>query len=183
MIFEKLHRAINSFNKAFNWRQFRRDALHLGESLLVFGILYGIFSTVIWGVCWLTKINYDPDLIAVAWGDPALGLTEPEGMGRPTRPPCGLSGAQTDRPATARLGPYLLGAERTQRGGPQGRSGSVVRHRSFNMVQLGAGGDFSPLLPGSIPGCTTIDRTFTRYRKDNRYGRRLQGKNRSAAEQ
>lgn len=30
MIFEKLHRAINSFNKAFNWRQFRRDALHLG---------------------------------------------------------------------------------------------------------------------------------------------------------
>lgn len=43
MIFEKLHRAINSFNKAFNWRQFHRDALHLGESLLVFGILYGIF--------------------------------------------------------------------------------------------------------------------------------------------
>lgn len=42
--FEKLHRAINSFNKAFNWRQFRRDALHLGESLLVFGILYGIFQ-------------------------------------------------------------------------------------------------------------------------------------------
>ena len=42
MIFEKLHRAINNFNKAFNWRRFRRDALHLGESLLVFGILYGI---------------------------------------------------------------------------------------------------------------------------------------------
>ena len=72
MIFEKLHRAINSFNKAFYWRQFRRDVLHLGESLLVFGILYGIFSTVIWGVCWLTKINYDPDLIAVAWAVPVL---------------------------------------------------------------------------------------------------------------
>lgn len=43
-----------------------------GESLLVFGILYGIFSTVIWGVCWLTKINYDPDLIAVAWAVPVL---------------------------------------------------------------------------------------------------------------
>lgn len=43
-----------------------------GESLLVFGVLYGIFSTVIWGVCWLSKINYDPDLIAVAWAVPVL---------------------------------------------------------------------------------------------------------------
>jgi len=43
MILEKLHRAIRDFNKAFNWRQFRRDALHLGESLLVFGVMYGIF--------------------------------------------------------------------------------------------------------------------------------------------
>lgn len=43
MILEKLHRAINNFNKTFNWRRFRRDALHLGESLLVFGVLYGIF--------------------------------------------------------------------------------------------------------------------------------------------
>lgn len=51
MMLEKLHRGINSFNKAFNWRRFRRDALHLGESLLVFGVLYGIFSTLIWGVC------------------------------------------------------------------------------------------------------------------------------------
>lgn len=34
MILEKLHRAINNFNKTFNWRRFRRDALHLGESLL-----------------------------------------------------------------------------------------------------------------------------------------------------
>ena len=51
MVLEKLHRAINNFNKAFNWRRFRRDALHLGESLLVFGVLYGIFSTLIWGVC------------------------------------------------------------------------------------------------------------------------------------
>lgn len=68
MILDKLHRAINNFNKTFNWRRFRRDALHLGESLLVFGVLYGIFSTLIWGVCWLFKINYDPDLIAVAWG-------------------------------------------------------------------------------------------------------------------
>lgn len=65
MILDKLHRAINNFNKTFNWRRFRRDALHLGESLLVFGVLYGIFSTLIWGVCWLFKINYDPDLIAV----------------------------------------------------------------------------------------------------------------------
>ena len=72
IIFEKLHRAINSFNKAFNWRQFLRDALHLGESLLVFGILYGIFSTVIWGVCWIFKINYDPDLVAIAWAVPVL---------------------------------------------------------------------------------------------------------------
>lgn len=44
MVLEKLHRAINNFNKAFNWRRFRRDALHLGESLLVFGVLYGIFQ-------------------------------------------------------------------------------------------------------------------------------------------
>lgn len=44
MILEKLHRAINNFNKTFNWRHFRRDALHLGESLLVFGVLYGIFQ-------------------------------------------------------------------------------------------------------------------------------------------
>lgn len=44
MVFEKLHEAIRNFNKAFNWRQFRRDALHLGESLLVFGVLYGIDS-------------------------------------------------------------------------------------------------------------------------------------------
>lgn len=44
MILEKLHRAINNFNKTFNWRRFRRDALHLGESLLVFGVLYGIFQ-------------------------------------------------------------------------------------------------------------------------------------------
>lgn len=44
MILEKLHRAINNFNKTFNWRRFRRDALHLGESLLVFGVLYGICS-------------------------------------------------------------------------------------------------------------------------------------------
>lgn len=72
MVFEKLHEAIRNFNKAFNWRRFRHDALHLGESLLVFGVLYGIFSTVIWGVCWLTKINYDPDLIAVAWAVPVL---------------------------------------------------------------------------------------------------------------
>lgn len=72
MVFEKLHEAIRNFNKAFNCRQFRRDALHLGESLLVFGVLYGIFSTVIWGVCWLSKINYDPDLIAVAWAVPVL---------------------------------------------------------------------------------------------------------------
>lgn len=27
---------------------------------------------MIWGVCWLTKINYDPDLIAVAWAVPVL---------------------------------------------------------------------------------------------------------------
>lgn len=27
MILEKLHRAINNFNKTFNWRRFRRDAL------------------------------------------------------------------------------------------------------------------------------------------------------------
>ena len=47
MILEKLHRAINNFNKTFNWRRFRRDALHLGESLLVFGVLYGIFSTLV----------------------------------------------------------------------------------------------------------------------------------------
>lgn len=67
MILEKLHRTINNFNKTFNWRRFRRDALHLGESLLVFGVLYGIFSTLIWGVCWMFKINYNPDLIAVAW--------------------------------------------------------------------------------------------------------------------
>ena len=72
MILEKLHRAINNFNKTFNWRRFRRDALHLGESLLVFGVLYGIFSTLIWGVCWLLKVNYDPDLIAVAWAVPVL---------------------------------------------------------------------------------------------------------------
>lgn len=72
MILEKLHRAINNFNKTFNWRRFRRDALHLGESLLVFGVLYGIFSTLIWGVCWLFKINYNPDLIAVAWAVPVL---------------------------------------------------------------------------------------------------------------
>lgn len=43
-----------------------------GESMLVFGVLYGIFSTAIWGVCWLTKINYDPDLVAVAWAVPVL---------------------------------------------------------------------------------------------------------------
>lgn len=72
MILEKLHRAINNFNKTFNWRRFRRDALHLGESLLVFGVLYGIFSALIWGVCWLFKINYNPDLIAVAWAVPVL---------------------------------------------------------------------------------------------------------------
>lgn len=72
VILEKLHRGINSFNKTFNWRRFRRDALHLGESLLVFGILYGIFSTLIWGVCWIFKINYDPDLVAVAWAVPVL---------------------------------------------------------------------------------------------------------------
>ena len=72
MILEKLHKAINSFNKAFNWRQFSRDALHLGESLLVFGVMYGIFSALIWGVCWLSKINYDPDLIVVAWAVPVL---------------------------------------------------------------------------------------------------------------
>ena len=72
MILEKLHRRINSFNKAFNWRRFRRAALHLGESLLVFGVLYGIFSTLIWGVCWIFKINYDPDLVAVAWAVPVL---------------------------------------------------------------------------------------------------------------
>lgn len=44
MILEKLHRTVNNFNKTFNWRRFRRDALHLGESLLVFGVLYGIFQ-------------------------------------------------------------------------------------------------------------------------------------------
>ena len=72
MILEKLHRGINGFHKAFNWRRFRRDALHLGESLLVFGVLYGIFSTLIWGVCWIFKINYDPDLVAIAWAVPVL---------------------------------------------------------------------------------------------------------------
>ena len=82
MILEKLHRTINNFNKTFNWRRFRRDALHLGESLLVFGVLSlfipgltsmdRIFSTLIWGVCWLLKVNYDPDLIAVAWAVPVL---------------------------------------------------------------------------------------------------------------
>ena len=40
--------------------------------VLVFGVLYGIFSTLIWGVCWLFKINYNPDLIAVAWAVPVL---------------------------------------------------------------------------------------------------------------
>ena len=38
----------------------------------MFGVLYGIFSTLIWGVCWLFKINYNPDLIAVAWAVPVL---------------------------------------------------------------------------------------------------------------
>ena len=35
MILEKLHRAINNFNKTFNWRRFRRDALHLGDLIAV----------------------------------------------------------------------------------------------------------------------------------------------------
>lgn len=56
MILEKLHRTINNFNKTFNWRRFRRDALHLEESLLVFGVLYGIFSSLIWG-CLLAVQN------------------------------------------------------------------------------------------------------------------------------
>ena len=55
MILEKLHRTINNFNKTFNWRRFRRDALHLGESLLVFGVLYGIFSTLIWAYAGCSK--------------------------------------------------------------------------------------------------------------------------------
>ena len=45
MILEKLHRGINGFHKAFNWRRFRRDALHLGESLLVFGVLYAVLPS------------------------------------------------------------------------------------------------------------------------------------------
>lgn len=61
MILEKLHRRINEFHKAFNWRRFRRDALHLGESLLVFGVLYGIFSTLIWGVCKAGNYIQKPD--------------------------------------------------------------------------------------------------------------------------
>ena len=27
---------------------------------------------MIWGVCWIFKINYDPDLVAVAWAVPVL---------------------------------------------------------------------------------------------------------------
>lgn len=44
MILEKLHRAINNFNKTFNWRRFRRDALHLGESLLVLACCMAFFQ-------------------------------------------------------------------------------------------------------------------------------------------
>lgn len=72
MILEKLHRAINNFNKTFNWRRFRRDALHLGEKPAGVRRAVWHFSTLIWGVCWLFKINYNPDLIAVAWAVPVL---------------------------------------------------------------------------------------------------------------
>lgn len=40
--------------------------------VILWGVLYGIFSTLIWGVCWIFKINYDPDLVAVAWAVPVL---------------------------------------------------------------------------------------------------------------
>ena len=72
MILEKLHRAINNFNKTFNWRHFRRDARTWEKACWCSACCMAFFSTLIWGVCWLFKINYNPDLIAVAWAVPVL---------------------------------------------------------------------------------------------------------------
>lgn len=71
MILEKLHRAINNFTRhstggasAASSCTWEKPA---GVRLCVWH-----FSTLIWGVCWLFKINYNPDLIAVAWAVPVL---------------------------------------------------------------------------------------------------------------
>lgn len=85
MILEKLHRAINNFNKTFNWRRFRRDALHLGESLLVFGVLYGIFSTLIWGVCFLLRL----DGLPLPWAPPTGGPAPARPAVAPSGPAAG----------------------------------------------------------------------------------------------
>ena len=71
MILEKLHRRINEFHKAFNWRRFRRDALHLAKACWCSACCTA-FSQPDLGVCWIFKINYDPDLVAVAWAVPVL---------------------------------------------------------------------------------------------------------------
>lgn len=68
------------------------------------------------------------------------------------------------RPATARPGPYLLGAERIQRGGPHGWR-RPVRCRLFIWYGQCRRGHI-PFRPVLTPGRTAKDRTSTHQRKD-----------------
>lgn len=85
-------------------------------------------------------------------------------MGRPTRPTMRLVYLGGGRPATARPGPYLLGAERIQRGGPHGVA-ATCQMPPFYLVRPVQEGVHS-LPPVANPGRTAGERIFTHQRKD-----------------
>ena len=197
MILEKLHRRINEFHKAFNWRRFRAMRCTWAKAAGVrravrhflnpdLGRLLDLQNQLRPGSCCRCMGGTGAAGHAGEQGlrleqrSPGLGLTEPGRHGQ-TYPPTMRLNYEGKPPGYRKAGALPTGGRKNTAGRSAWTGGAVsfVRRRSFDMVQPVQEMPFRPVL---TPECTTIDRIFTQYRKDKQHGRRLQGKDRSGTE-